>query len=196
MNLWGARCDLRHPLARHRRREHCRTDAAHRDVASTARRGRRSRSTCTSRRSRSWPRRSCCRSRSSAGGSRSPRRSRSTARPAAMRWSRSPSRAASASRRASGSSSTRKARASAPARARKYKTGGARLAHRAWTCRSCRSRTTPATLWPKGLLGKRPGTITHVDRAADLAGGQGRGDAHAGSRGVDRGRSRAARPSE
>ena len=85
----------------------------------------------SSRRSPSSRRRSCCRSRSSAGASRSPRRSRSTARPAPTRCSRSPSRAASASRRASGSSSIRRARGSAPARARKYKTGGARLAHRA-----------------------------------------------------------------
>ena len=101
---------------------------------------------CTCRRSRSSPRRSCCRCRSSAGGSRWHRRSPSTARPASdamaqiVRAGTRALRAGLLDRPLPGRHAD-----SASAQRVRYKTGGARLAHRRCTCRSCRSRTTPVS---------------------------------------------------
>ena len=98
------------------------------------------------------------------------------------------------SRRASGSSSIRKARASAPARGPSTRPAarGSRIelatpilpvAHNA------------GYLWPKGLFGKRPGTVTISFGQPISPARQGRADADRGSRDLDRGRSRAARRS-
>ena len=102
-------------------------------------------------------------------------------------------RAASASRRASGSSSIPEGtRIRAGTRAQ-YKTGGARLAHRRCACRSCRSRTMPAT------CGRRASSASGPERSRCRSASRSRPRARtlptliARSRGVDRGRSRAAR---
>ena len=101
-------------------------------------------------------------------------------------------RAASASRRASGSSSTRKARGSAPARARKYKTGGARLAIELGVPILPVAHNA-GCLWPKGVFGKRAGHDHDVDRQADRARrARTRSALTQRGRDVDRGRGRAA----
>ncbi len=74
----------------------------------------------------------------------------------------------------------------------KYKTGGARLAIELGVPILPVAHNA-GYLWPKGLFGKRPGTVDDLVRHADLAGRQGRADAHDGSRDMDRKRSRAAR---
>ena len=55
----------------------------------------------------------------------------------------------------------------------KYKTGGARLAI-AMDVPVIPVAHNAGYVWPKGLFGKRPGTITMTIGRADLAGGQGR----------------------
>ncbi len=73
----------------------------------------------------------------------------------------------------------------------KYKTGGARLAI-AMDTPIIPVAHNAGYLWPKGLFGKRPGTITITHRPADLRRtGKDPASAHAGSRALDRGRGRA-----
>ena len=72
----------------------------------------------------------------------------------------------------------------------KYKTGGARLAI-ALDVPIIPVAHNAGYLWPKGLFGKRPGTITMTIGTPISPDRQGAAGAHAGSRGVDRGRGRA-----
>ncbi len=73
----------------------------------------------------------------------------------------------------------------------KYKTGGARLAI-AMNVPIIPVAHNAGYVWPKGVFGKRPGTITMTIGAPISPAGKDPGVAHAGSRDVDRERSRAA----
>ena len=74
----------------------------------------------------------------------------------------------------------------------KYKTGGARLAI-ALATPIIPVAHNAGYLWPKGLFGKRPGTVTMTIGEPISPAGKDVHDAHPGSRNVDRGRGRAPR---
>ena len=159
-NLCGRALDLRHPLARRSARENMPSDAAHRDVQAQLDVGD----------AGAQPVLPAARVRRQEGAAVDPVL-RLGLRAGVADHHRPQGRARRDGRRSPTQGRERFAqgfwivvypegtRIRAGTRAR-YKTGGARLAHRRSTCRSCRSRTTPATCGRRACFGKRPGTVT------------------------------------